>query len=596
LRRTFTRSFRVYKKTYNYEIMSTSKAIIKDFDGTNWLVWNQQAKGHYTKKKVSIGGRSYWTMLQEEDPKIAGKKVIITTDITQVQRTVLIGIGQVVPMVDQNGNPVCDDVSSEVETEETEQVFQARCQEWTTVMDAIWSDFLGCASGEAAVLLKQVQDSDGQGAWKSFVGRWGGVSITTTMAALESLLDYHPKSVSMAQHTTGWREVIRQLKLRNIPLDDLPELESMLFLRTLPKKYHDFVTNKKLQPEQLKEPAQLYQAAVDWAGTIDKDDEANTSGAALFGGAQQPPFKRQKSGGHDSRECFNCHKLGHIQAECTNPCAVCGHDGHTKNSCHATKHKNGHAIERTRIGKGGRGRGKGGRGKGGRGKGGGGKAFLTHQGQQKQWFEAGKQAAELAAAIATNKAMEKKASDLGMSEAFGFATPVIGEGTGSEVGEALECLSLRDTVVLKVDSGADTHYVTDDVQLEESQVVDRKVYTARKGDVLTVGEEGVLGGTVDSSSGDTTIEINARKSSDFSFNLFSVREAVRSGHTVTFAPEGAFISASDGTQLPLRTTRSGWELHLRGCSEQHGLACTADNVDVSFTQPERQSAAPQSSE
>ena len=55
---------------------------------------------------------------------------------------------------------------------------------------------------------------------------------------------------------------IRKLKMWGIPLADLPALESMLFLRTLPNKYSAFVDNKKLQSEKLDDCAKLYEAAV----------------------------------------------------------------------------------------------------------------------------------------------------------------------------------------------------------------------------------------------------------------------------------------------------------------------------------------------
>jgi hypothetical protein len=43
----------------------------------------------------------------------------------------------------------------------------------------------------------------------------------------------------MAQHVTGWADLIRKLKLWGVPLTTMPTLESMLFLRTLPKKYNE---------------------------------------------------------------------------------------------------------------------------------------------------------------------------------------------------------------------------------------------------------------------------------------------------------------------------------------------------------------------
>ena len=77
--------------------------------------------------------------------------------------------------------------------------------------------------------------------------------------------------------------------------------------------------------------------------------------------------------------------------------------------------------------------------------------------------------------------MERKARDVGMAESFGVATPAVGSDDEiDEIGEALECVSLRDTVVLKADSGADRHYVNDDVPLFGATGVNRRVHTADK--------------------------------------------------------------------------------------------------------------------
>jgi hypothetical protein len=41
--------------------------------------------------------------------------------------------------------------------------------------------------------------------------------------------------------------------MEGAPIGELPALESMLSLRTLPAKYHDFINHKKLQADELKD-------------------------------------------------------------------------------------------------------------------------------------------------------------------------------------------------------------------------------------------------------------------------------------------------------------------------------------------------------
>jgi hypothetical protein len=131
----------------------------------------------------------------------------------------------------------------------------------------------------------------------------------------------------------------------------------------------------------------------------------------------------------------------------------------------------------------------------------------------------------------------------------------------SGIGEAM--------VTFKVGSGASGHYVKGGVQLEDTKSVVHSVRTAHKGTTINVGTKGTFVGSVDGST--AVMSLEARQSEASSHNLFSVREAVRSGHTVTFAPCGSMVTASDGTQVPLEATMSGWDLNMQSMGEAHDM-------------------------
>jgi hypothetical protein len=121
--------------------------------------------------------------------------------------------------------------------------------------------------------------------------------------------------------------------------------------------------------------------------------------------------------------------------------------------------------------------------------------------------------------------MEQMAKDAGLEMAF-MAEEEVGDQEGEF--EALGCVSLLNTVVLKVDSGASKHFLAGDVHLHEkpSHV---SVQTASKDGVMAMDVNGTLEGTVAGTLGAVGLMLNAEKSGEMAHSLFSVREAVRAG-------------------------------------------------------------------
>ena len=106
----------------------TKKTTLNEFSGASWTTFTQKTKGTYSAKKTE-SGRSFWEILQTEDPRVEGRKTITTVVEAQIQRTLLINDARV-PMVDQAGTPVMDAVENKIDTQEDLNVFQARCKEW----------------------------------------------------------------------------------------------------------------------------------------------------------------------------------------------------------------------------------------------------------------------------------------------------------------------------------------------------------------------------------------------------------------------------------------------------------------------------------
>jgi hypothetical protein len=183
-------------------------------------------------------------------------------------------------MVDQCGDPVYDVIETSYNEIESDFEYKTRCEQHLKDQQRIWQELVETCEGEPAILLRSVQDHDGTGAWKTLENRYGSISLSTTIALLDQLLDFNPKC-KVDLHCTGWKELCRRLHERDIVL--LPELESILFLRTLPGRFQSFVTHQKLQTGALENPHVLYQAAIDFDSGKSGADEADLSGKALWG-------------------------------------------------------------------------------------------------------------------------------------------------------------------------------------------------------------------------------------------------------------------------------------------------------------------------
>ena len=308
---------------------------LPEFSGKDYTDFTERAKAFFYDQEAAGGeDRTLWDSIKDGDPRKDGPRKTTTHVEVQVVR-LYPPAGDNFDrqiMKDERGNLIYDLVEQVVDEVEDAQEYLERCLSWDKDMAKVWRFLKRCGTSEASVMLRDVKDHDGMGAWSTWLNRWGSISLASTIRILEEVLEFKPSKGTTGQHITGWCELIRQLSLHKITL--LPELESILFLKTLDSSFTAFVTDYKLRPETLKLPTEVYTAARAWNAEKHNQDEANNSGVALWlggnGSGTPGGQKRQKM------SCFNCDG-DHMVRDCTHPCGYCGTKGHTKRDCKKRK-------------------------------------------------------------------------------------------------------------------------------------------------------------------------------------------------------------------------------------------------------------------
>lgn len=540
-----------------------------DFDGKDYHEWVFKAEAYFDRRELL----EYILMI---DPRQEGRRSTKQKTWIEQQRLFPDGLA----MTDSRGGPVMDRVEQEWDLFEPEEDLQARIANYDKAQKQVWAELVECCKGTPSVMMRNVPKACGTVAWRLLEKSYGKVSTTTTVALLDRLLDYKP-STKIELHCTGWSELTR--RLTKVGIDLIPELQSILFLRTLAGRFQAFIDFQKQAEGALGDPLKLIQAAIDYDHGNKGADEANKDSTALWGapsggdrgsGYQGRGRGRGRvrgvvgrgggrgRGGENKIKCYNCGKTGHRAFECKGPCGKCGKKGHRSIECRLKRPRN----ESTEIGE----------------------ANEASGGAATSDFKT-LYCEQSTALLAKNKEMaemKQKLADLGYEEyammADGEEETAAADSNTEDTNEAL--------VVFKVDSGASSHYVNESVPLVDTKTIAHRVGTADVNASINVRTEGVCKAVVTSGDGKgVPMRLEAKQSPQFSHNLFSVRQAVASGHKAVFAPGGSYIETRGGTRIPFSTTRTGWDLQLDASA---GDALDAYKTPQKDKAPTKQQASP----
>jgi len=187
-----------------------------------------------------------------------------------------------------------------------------------------------------------------------------------------------------------------------------------------------------------------------------------------------------------------------------------------------------------------------------------------NRGTKRKWEQA-KKVKELESKIAR---AESIVQGLGMNVDLQFEQPVekatvVKEISGMSDDESADSIEMaapaQEKVIFRVDSGATSSFVNDEVDLNDltscnvvCEVADgRTMHIRKKGKFQGVTEKG------------TQINFNVKQAPEFSENLFSPHRAAKSGVRTVLDEEDSYLEYRDsGTIIPLARTATGWDLVL----------------------------------
>jgi hypothetical protein len=382
---------------------------------------------------------------------------------------------------------------------------------------------------------------------------------------------------------TEWKALLMQMDEYELTFAD-PMLVVM-FLQTLPSKFHQFKTYQMMQPTITSE--KLYRDVVEFDRANFNKDEADNQGVALEVEALKP-----------CRFGTNCWNWA----------------AGTCNKFHPSPQQ-GQQASWGGKGGGGKGKGKGSykvaeaKGKG-KGKGGGvsskpgwtcNKCSTWNYGDRDKCFkcsiskyehgaagsavskkmkrkqqdddESGQAASDMRAMKKRLMTMTKKAEALGLDIESDFVA--------QEQSDETAMATLENQLVFKIDSGASSHFGGNEVPITEVKACDTRVEIA-DGNIINVTRKGNFTGVISGSTG-AKLDFEVKQNPAFVHNLFSVKQATKDGCRVVFDSEGSYIEQKiTGVKTDLLPDQNGWNIivdkGVREGSAYDGTTIEDDNT------------------
>lgn len=503
-----------------------------------WQRWKTKAKAYFMKRQL-------WDILNT--PRPSTLQTFFTTDAEKEdwiqERRRELADERVVP--DLTDIPREDVGAPPTERPETEGELLERQMTWDTGNRNIWLDLVDCCDEEAASIVEEAADEDGNAAYQALRARYDSTSVNSKFMTITALFRLK-QTKGIEEHVTEYKSHLRKMNELHLTLAE--DLQCVIFLLTLSEKFKTFRDNAMMQGNLTLQ--QLYQGAIEHSKVNLMGDEAKTKGVALFSADKPRGTGRQKP----CRYKHKCRKWksGKCKLYHPSPPSDRSEDNEDKNDnggkrkerqyeqkwkCETCRFFNKQSQDQC-------------------------KHCKTPKGKKRD-------TPNYRAQMAT---WRSRCDQMGIDPDSIFE----GEGdTGTQMRANLARLHGPERALavsqegevtheFVVDSGATKHFVGPDVPLTECESLDAQVEVAG-GKNLPVTEKGTCTGI----TGGEAISFSANRCKDFTHNLFSVFEAARAGSRTVLEWDDSYIeNMTTKERTPLRRKGQGWTLDVKASTIQ----------------------------